>query len=319
MSKITLQNTNLDFNVTIVAIETDTDVGSSLPLDIAAISNLEIEDNLIDFGITGSITYTNWFQIIDKLGVTEGRDKKILYIVIDIQNLDNQDTEDEARNISFIGIMESSTSGGGNIADAQQTYKFEEAITSRLKKTALTNLQGFETEGNPIKLIRSILEKSNTPYDDSSFEENTTIAGSFTTASIRDFWDNQDSLYVVINNLYNASFTTRRVPLLKVENIEGERKLQLRNLLTYEHVQFIRDYTLGYNSKDNKYAEVYQEAFLIGPEESETLNTSPYNKVESYNHIKPNIGELRQSVWGAYNLGGWKNINASADINVFEI
>lgn len=310
MSRITLQNTKLSFNVAIVAIDRN-DNGISLPLDIGAISSLEIDDNLIDIGITGSITYTNWFQVIDKLGVTEGRDKKTLYITIDIESEDGgegvQRGEDNSRKISFIGLMESSISGGGNIADVKQTYKFEEVITSRLKKITLTNLKGVQPSGSVSSIIKSVLDESKSLSNINVIDTS--------NVSLIDFHENEDSVYVTLYKLYNAlrivNNNLRTLPLIKAETIGEERQIQLRELLTDKHFEFVNAYI---NRKEGDYEEVYQEEFLIGPEERETGNSSLYNKVEEYNHVKPNIGQLRQSLWGAYKLSGWKDVSAPPDL-----
>lgn len=309
MSRITLQNTKLNFNVAIVAVDRN-DNGISLPLDIGAISSLEIDDNLIDIGITGSITYTNWFQVIDKLGVTEGRDKKTLYITIDIESEDGSEDsrrgEDDPRKISFIGLMESSISGG-NIADAKQTYKFEEVITSRLKKMTLTNLKGVQPRGSVSSIIKSVLDKSRSLSNINVIDTS--------NVSLIDFHGNDDSIYVILYRLYNAlrivNNNSRTLPLIKAETIGEERQIQLRELLTDKHFEFVSAYI---NKEEGNYGEVYQEEFLIGPEERETGNSSLYNKVENYNHVKPNIGQLRQSLWGAYKLSGWKDISAPPDL-----
>ncbi len=320
MSKIDLQGTSLNFNVTIITTERESEgsplKSTSLPLDIGAITYLEIDDNLIDYGIKGTITFVNWFQIVDKLGMTPGRGRKTLYIVIDIKSGDNKE---EKRDVQFVGLMEENVSSSGNIADNKQTYKFEEALTSRLKKTTVTNLQGFKQVGTIPDLIQNLLEKSSTNHDSESFR---TSSASTKEVNIRDFWRNNDSLYVTINKLYNTlslrgEGSRRDLPLLKVETLRDsgseERRIQLKPLLTDDHISFVDAYsTDASNNETDRYKEVYQEEFLIGPEERETANTSPYNKVEDYNHIKPNIGSLRQSVWGAYKLNTFEKTEPAA-------
>ena len=306
MSSITLQNTKLTFDVTIIAVDKNNN-GKSLPLDIGSISNLEINDNLIDFGITGSITYSNWFQIVDKIGVTEGRDKKTLYITIDIESEDDRKKEDETKKISFIGLMESSSSNGGNIADMKQTYKFEEAITSRLKKITLTNLEGAQTSGSAASIMESIFNISKTSYKNSVSDTS--------SVNLRDIWENNESVYVTLYKLYNTlriGDSQRRLPLIKAESNKEEREIQIKELITDRHLEFIDAYI---NNRESDFRDVYQEEFLVGPEERETGNTSLYNKVENYDHIKPNIGQLRQSLWGAYKLSGWKEVGAAADLS----
>ena len=306
MSSITLQNTKLTFDVTIVAVDKNNN-GKSLPLDIGSISNLEINDNLIDFGITGSITYSNWFQIVDKIGVTEGRDKKTLYITIDIESEDDREKEDETKKISFIGLMESSSSNGGNIADMKQTYKFEEAITSRLKKITLTSLEGVQTSGSAASIMESIFNISKTSYKNSVSDTS--------SVNLRDIWENNESVYITLYKLYNTlriGGGQRRLPLIKAESNKEEREIQIKELITDRHLEFIDAYI---NNRGGDFRDVYQEEFLVGPEERETGNASLYNKVENYDHIKPNIGQLRQSLWGAYKLSGWKEVGAAADLS----
>ena len=388
MSRITLQNTNLDFNVTIVALDEKEQKGDSLSIDIGAISNFEIDDNLIDFGITGTITYANWFQIIDKLGVTAARKKTVMYIIVDIQSLEEAD--EEKRKVSFVGLMSPSSDSGGNIATTKQTYRFEEASTARLKELSFTSLKDPMSRGEIPELIVSLLEKSRTPYDRKSFDEiylpevgppssaaraarrpfednpfgrgglayglvDLSLLDSLTlpftvpreiltarreleaglerapifpnqTSDLRgvditDFMKKDESLYAIINNLYNALRQGDDLPLLKVETVKlkgkdgeeytEERQLQYRDILSDRHKEFIQEYTSGRDSGRLDYSDVYQEEFLIGPEERETLNTSPYNKVEEYRHIKPDLGQLRKNIWGAYKINGHRGPDLS--------
>ena len=337
MSRINIQNTNLDFNVTLVALDEATGDGTSLSIDIGAISNFEIDENLIDFGITGSITYINWFQIVDKLNVTTGKDRSSLYIVVDIQDVENSDGV--GGKISFVGLMENSGSSGGNIANSKQTYSFEEASTSRLKKISVASLGdlGDRTKRTTAeRLIIRFLRITNTPHDINSFtrylvrDEGKILydkaAGKRTfeprTLNPRDFHpdENNDSAYTIINNIYNVAGARRRIPLLKTELVKlkgkdgeectEERQLTIRNMISDRHIEFINEYISGTTRVvEQDFSDVYQEEFLIGPEERETANTSPYNKVEDYNHIKPDIGLLRKNIWGSYRLAGWAELD----------
>lgn len=95
-------------------------------------------------------------------------------------------------------------------------------------------------------------------------------------------------------------------PLLTVENaLNGntvERKIKFNKILTLNHLKFIEAYV---NNRGGDFKDVYQEEFLIGPEERETAHTTLYNKVEHYDHLKPNVGDLRENIWGKYREDVW--------------
>ena len=60
MSKVTLQDTNFDAEIYLVSVDRTTGESEYLPIDLASVSYFEIRDDLINFGLTGNITFPNW-------------------------------------------------------------------------------------------------------------------------------------------------------------------------------------------------------------------------------------------------------------------
>jgi hypothetical protein len=293
MSDTVLHDTNLDFSVSIISIDRKGDV-TTTPIDGGVITYLEVRDDLVNFGLTGSLSYNNIFQIVDRLGVTRDSDKT-LYILCNIKDRDLGRPEDT---ISFLGLLEKSATDGGNIIDINQTFLFEEAITSRLKKTSVLHFLP-RSSGRIPELISSILDITNTPYDSSSFNVDST-----TSTSLTPFLEVNDSAYKVITNLYNSlmlrNISSLSIPLIKVEGDQVEnRRLVLRDFLTTRHINFIKAYI---DKSNDDFSDVYLEEFTISPDDSDSINSSIHNKVEEYNIIKPDISNLRQTIWGSYRL-----------------
>ena len=97
MSEANLQSKNLDFNISIIAHELnpslkqedkgkDTDI---TPLDTGVLSYLEIEDSLINPGITGNIAIKNSYNIMDRLKTFRSTEKT-LFLDINIEDKDSE-------------------------------------------------------------------------------------------------------------------------------------------------------------------------------------------------------------------------------------
>lgn len=137
-TKTTLQDTNFIADINFVSVDR---AGKStyLPIDLASVSYFEINDNLIDYGLTGNITFPNWGQLLGKLNLLGGQGSakqsaKVSneqYITI---NLKDADLPIDDPGYEFLASAKSSSSLVANAVDVKQTLDFEEDITASLKK-----------------------------------------------------------------------------------------------------------------------------------------------------------------------------------------
>ncbi len=164
MNRTNLQGTTLDSDINIISVTgsgADQErVADPFSLDISSLRYLEITDSLVDMGLTGVIAYTDYFQILEKMGITKLADKT-MYLSIDItdiqlQNIINNKVDS---NISFISLLETNADLSSNIANKSSVYNFEESIPAILKKTSAYDiLQGRDSiEAQSADLISSVL------------------------------------------------------------------------------------------------------------------------------------------------------------------
>ena len=135
----TLQDTNFIADINFVSVDRESGESTYLPIDLASVSYFEINDNLIDFGLTGNITFPNWGQLLGKLNLLGGQGSSMRkikgsneqYITI---NLKDADLPIDDPGYEFLASAKSSSSLVANAVDVKQTLDFEEDITASLKK-----------------------------------------------------------------------------------------------------------------------------------------------------------------------------------------
>ena len=360
MSKVTLQDTNFDAEIYLVSVDRESGKSEYLPIDLASVSYFEIRDDLINFGLTGNITFPNWGQLIGKLGLGKASGIKNAgeqYIAINVNDLDLP-AEFDTHGYSFIASAKSSASLMSNAIDVKQTLDFEENLTSLLKKISFQIFLeqygvSIPSEVNISMVLDSLLtQATKDKFDISESLVSRTTTGRdpadefqgqiADTIKINDFdsdfgknaRDNSLSLYELTQNIYNhiilgageggtEALTT--LPLLKTKYniLTKARHLELNELLTPRHIEFITDYKNGGTSKD--YTDVYTEEFAIAPAQGESVNSSIHNQVEDYSLIQPDINNLRQTIWGSYKYIDTPNANLAvtkatpnADFNQFK-
>ena len=359
MSKVTLQDTNFDAEIYLVSVDRESGKSEYLPIDLASVSYFEIRDDLINFGLTGNITFPNWGQLLGKLKLGNASGIKNAgeqYIAINVNDLDLP-AEFDTHGYSFIASAKSSASLMSNAIDVKQTLDFEENLTSLLKKISFQIFLeqygvSIPSEVNISMVLDSLLtQATKDKFDISESLVSRTTTGRdpadefqgqiADTIKINDFdsdfgknaRDNSLSLYELTQNIYNhiilgageggtEALTT--LPLLKTKYniLTKARHLELNELLTPRHIEFITDYKNGGTEKD--YTDVYTEEFAIAPAQS-TVNSSIHNQVEDYSLIQPDINNLRQTIWGSYKYIDTPNANLAvtkatpnADFNQFK-
>ena len=324
MNRTDNQGTTLDFDINLIAVSTDkggNEVGDPFPLELNSIRYLEITDSLINMGLVGVVTYNNYYQILDKIGITRAADKT-LYLSIDITDaqLDKVINTKADSSISFLSLLETNADLSTNVANKSSVYKFEEAIPALLKKTAAIDiLKGINRTAEAPLLVATLVNYWASKKNIAAFindDLDKFILSNSNKLQISNIWQIEDSIYDVIYKLYN-SFVFGGVdapipPLLKFRNNEdNERRLTLTPIIDDAAREFIEDYN---NNVDKDHADIYQEEFIITDADDSGGNSSLYNKVEQYNLIKPDYKTIRQNIWGKYSFIGKAVGNEAADL-----
>tara|TARA_R110000796_G_scaffold48911_1_gene117020 strand:- start:22108 stop:23700 length:1593 start_codon:yes stop_codon:yes gene_type:complete len=325
MSRTDNQGTTLDFDINLIAVSTDEnnkEVADPFPLELNSIRYLEITDSLVNMGLVGVVTYNNYYQILDKIGITKSADKT-MYLSIDINDaqLGEVINTKADSSISFLSMLETNADLSTNVANKSSVYKFEEAIPALLKKAAAIDiLEGVtKTEEAPM-LIKHLLTGWADSKGVADFVDNNFITNNSNKLQISNIWQIEDSIYDVVYKLYNSfvfgSVDTPIPPLLKLRNNEeNERRLTLTPIIDDAARQFIKDYN---NNVAQDHADIYQEEFIITDADESGGNSSLYNKVEQYNLIKPDYKTIRQNIWGKYSFVGNLAGDEPADLTTYE-
>lgn len=320
MSDANLQGQNLEFNIGFLT-KNKTDRSEADPeytrIDTGGLTYLEIEDNLVDMGLTGVITVKNPFQILDRLR-TLRTTEDTLYLDINIEDKNSQLKSIVDKKVSFMSLLENSASITKDIIDDKIVFKFEEAQTSMLKKTSMRKVYDrvkIQREDKLGTLLAAIINawtnevtSGSAPslIDADNFRSSEGGVGDITS-----FWDDiGDSVYSVLSRLAESVHISGELAsLLKIQSVEGvtnkqeiERKFTFKEIFTDQHREFLK--TIGTTGASNS-SDVYLEEFVISPEEDNTagVNSSGiFNTVEKYDLIKADVSVARDKFWGDHQL-----------------
>jgi len=332
MSFNIFENTNLDFDVSLIKMSRTRDenktlkdvIESTTPIEPAAVLSLDLRESSLGMGFVGSITINNKFKILDNLDITTNSPHEV-YIAIKITDLDLQQIADipaEDKCITLIGFINNTSSGAINIIDTVVVFEFEEAFIAALKQTQ--TLRNFFNEDN-IDVI-SLANKFNRQLFKLGNEDEDIVTADSVTPNIKHniktAFNNHDgndpSVYdamqemlkettageVVYDQPGRVSFFrfVNRLSDFEDDNSEVIRQLQFGPFLSDRHLQFVR--SVLENNLDGDYSDVYTEKFTLGPlaEASDDPSTNLYNNIESYNISRANTGELKETIWGDYRL-----------------
>ena len=317
MSDANLQSKNLGFNLSIIAqaVGGDTDV---TPIDTGVLSYLEIEDNLINPGITGNVAIKNSYNIMDRLETFSSTEKN-LFLDINIEDKDSRTKHAADSKISLLTILENSSVIAKNITDNIIVFKFEEAQTSMLKKTSMRKL--WETGSKPDKSpsntlighVSSILDMWGktlpVPINTSSLTDSS-FTGESSNVNLQSYWwDMEDSVFDVITRLVNNIQIESSLPLFKIQSLSEDdntttRKFTLKKMFTDKHHEFLKGMSDG-SASTGDFGEVYLEEFVLAPQEDNTggrHSSGMFNTVENYELVKADIETARSKYWCDYLL-----------------
>lgn len=323
-------------------------VVEEIEISQSAILNLEINETSIGMGARGSITISNKFNIFEKIEITTNSPND-LYVAINIKDveLDSSDIKDTDKVITVIGLVNSTVAGSKDLIDNILIFNWEEAFVAASRKT---NLNYFATESeiphtelNALTLselfnhhiykLRSESAELIVDYENSSPPN--------VLHDIHTTMGDTDSVYDAIRSMLRESTVgtqvlrqrdgvapevppqaVGRVPYFRFVNTLDEdgkvkRKLKFDAFITDDHIKLITAVLADKTSGD--FSDVYIEKFSTGPNADISPldpNTSIYNKIEDYNITRANVGKLRKTVWGDYQMSNSKPTADPGEINM---
>jgi len=243
----TLQDTNFIADINFVSVERESGKSTYLPIDLTSVSYFEINDNLLDFGLTGNITFPNWGQLLGKLkllggqGGNEQSAKGISEQYITI-NLKDTDLPIDDPGYVFLASAKSSSSLVANAVDVKQTLDFEEDITALLKKISweiFLDTQKPDKDDKGTSLGKLIVDTLNIATEDraeiaveAGELDSKSFAGGFNLLSLNIFQGNEasssKSIYAIIQDGVNhLTFDNRLVNSINNTGDRGRVSLPL--------------------------------------------------------------------------------------------
>ena len=141
---INIENSKYEFEVLLV-VRTRSDSNPSgyeckaAPITKSSIKYMEITDDLVNFGYTGTITFTNYFGILQKLGMYNITDEAP-FVHVRFKNLDFSATKKIAPSIYFIGSLGRNYETSANVIDKHASFEFEEYMVAKLKRTTVRSV-----------------------------------------------------------------------------------------------------------------------------------------------------------------------------------
>lgn len=337
MSFNTFENTNLDFDISIIKMTREQKRGKDVrdiiesvtPLEAASVLNLDLRESSLAMGFTGTITINNKFKVLDNLNITTNSPNDI-YIAIKITDVDLEslgDIPEEDKCITLVGYINNTSSGAINIIDGVVIFEFEEAFVAALKKTRAT---AFVEDSTAIFDVVSLANEFNNTFYKLKDSETVTTLDTYTPNvthniySAFDYTRGGPSVYGVIERMMKESAIgpDRKVAYFRfvnrvLDNTQHDsnvvRQLQYAPYLTDRHVQFIHavannlSFVNGFKEGEvsSDFSDVYLEKFTLGPlsnPQDSDANTNLYNKIEKYNIARANTGQLKETIWGNYRL-----------------
>ena len=342
MSLNVFENTNLNFDVSLIKLdrrhvgdEIKDIVDSVLPIDTAAILKLDINESSLTMGAKGSVTISNKVNILEQLDITTNSPND-LYIAINIKDteLGSIDINDENKVVTIVGLINSTAAGSANIIDNIIIFSWEEAFVAATRKTEIDYFTGKGDIPNMdviqlANLFNNEIFKLKTDDIITVDAAQPNVLHDLKTADHRKVDSRNVSVYDTIQIMLKETTvgttgrdtTIGKVPYFRFVNAIGDdgttvkRKLKFDAFLTDRHIEFVNAVKGGVNTGD--FSDVYTEKFSIGPlveTAANDPNINLYNRIETYNIARADMGRLREELWGDYFM-----FNSPPDGNSFNM
>lgn len=293
---------NLQFSINLIKQNKFEEKTSSLSLDPGVIQYLEVEDSLIEMGLKGNVIIDNKYKMTDR----DGNVNDNTFIDINIIDNDSQDPRVGNKVLSFLSIIEKSSSTSESILNSQVIYKLEEAASSLLKKATLHSIDLYDNDetDNITGHMRKILDNwQKIIFKNGSGNRYFINEGDFATAEeTGDFISFRgpinDSLYSILDNMANNITINGKLPILKIKTTDsGGRRLSLNELFSDRHIDFLR--ALKQRGQQD-FSDVYLEEYTIAPLTSD--ESTPLTQVQDFQIVNSDIETARNKYWGDYQL-----------------
>ena len=326
MSLTVFENHNLDFKVTLIKMKRKLDgerikevVEDIVELNNGSVLDLEFSESSLAMGIKGSVVISNENKVLDRFNISSNSPDD-LYIAFEIRDVELADVSfpEENKVLTSINLVNSTGAATNGPVSNVVMFAFEEAFVAATK---LTQCQYFDGKGVDIGL-GDILNNTNalelaSDYNNKIYklksEENITAPSAEPNTrhniKIQDKHDVgvYDALVKMVKETGVGS-GVGKTPYMRFINAIGadgnvKRLLKYDAFLTDRHVEFATAVKAGVVEGD--FSDVYTEKFFLGPF-ADAMPTDPNasinNRIEDYNITRANLSELRQKVWGDYNV-----------------
>lgn len=301
MDKTTIGNSIYDFNFSLIKYRSRDAKSTVIPIKKGAIKYLEIEDNLTNFGYTGTLIFSNYAGILDHLGLGGGINDEVLLFDVNIKNLNfgslNKDNVQDIT-IQTIFQLQENTDFNQDPVERNIAYNFDEYIIALLKqkRASPTSLQ----QGKVSDIIKNYIATniSDQIIDDTKFQENDI------SVDISGLAKDEYSIHDVILSLYKyLYYSNDRSPgIIQLKNYQNskDKEYVTRKFTATPLFKFFSDFTKKLNENDSNLQEYVLEKFNIGGESSEP--TYRDNLIDSYSLIRPDFDHLLSKRWVNYKV-----------------
>ena len=295
-------NSTYNFNFSLVKFNKTDNLPVYIPIGKSAITYLEINDNLANFGYKGTVIFANYNGILDDLGLGGGLNDGPTLFDINITNSDLASVKNSITDISIQTLvqLQQNTDTNINPIERNSNYTFEEYQVCLLRQKGLVRGASFgSSPSTNIKtaIINGINTDAITPnVGDFVTGDDIIIDSSGLTTNNITYYD-----YIVRN--YNMLWYKDKGPsLLQLNNctdINNKntilRKFTLRPLSNIPSQLFLK---ASQTQKELDLKDYVTETFTIGNEDF--AKSYRENAIEQFQLIRPNFETLLHEKWIDY-------------------
>lgn len=273
---------------------------SIIPLPKSCVKYLSINDNLANMGYTGTVMFTNFSGILEKLGLGTGLSDGTTLFDVNIENLDFQSTNLQDNSIAAVMTLQENTDTANNTVDKVMLYNFEEYSVNLLKqqKTRLLFPPRLPMSDLIEQLILTCFDYSQTICDKESFKAFTSDSIVLSKVISKDM-----STFECIRQIYRFLIYKgeyQSPALLQLENyIDSDSKVSRRYVLQPLFKKIRKLITaLNQPSVNQDVRDTILERFTIGGESE--IASYRDNVIESFTLLRPDFNTLYNEKWLDY-------------------
>ena len=295
-------NSTYSFNFSLVKYNKTDNLPVYIPIGKSAITYLEINDNLANFGYKGAVIFANYNGILDESGLGGGLNDGTTLFDINITNSDLANAKNSITDISIQTLvqLQQNTDTSVNPIERNSNYTFEEYQVCLLRQKGLVRGASFgSSPSTNIKtaIINGINENIISPNSGDFYIENDI------TIDSRGLTSNNITYYDYIIKNYNMIWYKDKGPgLLQLNNFTDVtntntilRKFTLQPLSDIPSQLFLK---VSQSQKSPDLKDYVTEIFTVG--NNETTKSYRENAIEQFQLIRPNFETLLQEKWIDY-------------------